>query len=258
MEHKMTDHDEAIDYYDDDSHDYEDFWIGRDYEHLSEVIAINKLLKGRHYKIGIDYGGGYGRLSETVLRYCDYLYLADPSDKQLNIAKKKLKDEPNLGYIKLIDEAKIPLKTDELDFVIMIRVSHHLVDPAKTFAEINRVLKPGGQAIIEVANSAHFLNRLRHYLKFEKISKEPVRVGVSANGINDSTPFVNHNPRSIEDLFKDNSFRIIDKLSVSNFRNKIFKKTLGMSVIISLERFVQNKLAFISFGPSIFYLVEKS
>lgn len=258
MDHKMVDKYEKINFYDDKSHHYEDFWVGRDYEHLAETIAINKLLSGRRYAVGIDYGGGYGRLSRTLLKYCDYLYLADPSDQQLDLAKSKLQSEPNIGFMKLEDEAVIPLGDSKLDLVVMVRVSHHLIDPAKTLVEINRVLKPGGQAVIEIANAAHFLNRLKHYLRFQKLSKDPVRIGVVANGINDVTPFVNHNPKTIEHLFKAHNLQVIDKLSVSNLRSGLLKRTLGLSVILAIEGFLQKKLAFLSFGPSIIYLVEKT
>ena len=254
----MIDKYETINFYDDTSHHYEDFWIGRDYEHLAEIIAINKLLANRRYDVGIDYGGGYGRLSRTILKYCNFLYLADPSNKQLDLAKSKLQSEPNIDFMRLVDEAEIPLNDNQLDLVVMIRVSHHLVEPSKTLAEIKRVLKPGGQAVIEVANSAHFLNRVKHYLRFKTISKDPIQIGIAANGIDDETPFVNNNPKTIEDLFKANNLQIIEKLSVSNLRNRLFKRVLGMSTIVTIEEFLQRKLSFISFGPSLIYLVEKT
>ena len=42
----------------------------------------------------------------------------------------------------------------------MIRVMHHLPDPAAELAEISRVLSPEGYAVIEVANYSHARNRV--------------------------------------------------------------------------------------------------
>ncbi len=247
-----------IDTYDDEKHFYEDFWVGRDYEHFAEVIAIRKLLKDRHFEKAMDLGGGYGRLSFTLLDYTDSLVLAEPSKKQIDIAKKKLKDYKHIDYMLLKEEHVIPSKDNSLDFIMMIRVSHHIVDPAKTFAEISRVLKPGALAIIEVANNSHALNKIRYASQLKGVPSEPVRIGKVANGIEDETTFVNHNAKTIEKQMATAGFKIEKKLSVSNFRNKKLKNTIGMKNLLMIEGKLQQPLSSLNFGPSMFYLVKNS
>ena len=46
----------TADQYNDPSHNYLHYWDGRDYEHESEVLAIEKLLRGKHFNHAIDIG----------------------------------------------------------------------------------------------------------------------------------------------------------------------------------------------------------
>ena len=247
---------DKINYYDDKKHNYVDFWVGRDYEHESELIAINKLLKNRHYKVAMDYGGGYGRLTPTLARYADKVVLVDPSVKQLNLAKKQCQ---GLAVSFVIQDKKdnVPAKDASIDLLAMIRVSHHLPDPRPVINEIDRVLRPGGEALIEIANEAHFVNRLRYLKHFKAVPKEPVPIGVHANGKKDSTPFVNHNPVTIEQAFAELGMQRISKLSVSNFRHRLFKQHIPTKALLLGERMMQRPLSVINFGPSIFLLFKK-
>ncbi|HEY4963721.1 MAG TPA: methyltransferase domain-containing protein [Candidatus Saccharimonadales bacterium] len=253
----MTKKTDAINYYDDEGFNYEDYWTNRDYEHLAEVTAINKLLKGRHFRLALDYGGGYGRLSEPVLKVTDKLIVSDPSTQQLDMAKAKHKSQKNVDYMLLTEEGKIPLKDKELDLLLMIRVSHHLPQIDPTFKEINRVLEKGGLAVIEIANQAHIRNRAKSYISLKGLSKDPVPVGSVANGIKDTTPFVNHNPKTIRTQLKDNNFKILKVLSVSNLRSGSVKKLIGVNSMIKVEDKLQAPLSPLLFGPSIFFLVQK-
>jgi ubiquinone/menaquinone biosynthesis C-methylase UbiE len=248
----------SINYYDDSNHEYEDFWIGREYEHLSEVLAIKRLLKDHRFNTALDLGGGYGRLSSHILEYCNKLYLIDPSKKQLNIAKEKLSKYKDVEYLTMDVSGDIPVDDNKVDLLVMVRVSHHLIDPTKTFKDISRVLKPGGKAIIEVANSAHALNKLKYATKLKKVPSKPITVGEIANGKLDDTPFVNHNYKMIEKQFKDSGFKIVRKLSVSNLRNRKLKQMLGLKNATKIENHIQTRLSSFRFGPSIFYLLENS
>ena len=246
-----------IAFYDDSQHDYEQFWTGRDYEHLSEIMAINRLLRGRHYLTAMDFGGGYGRLTPTLRDFADKVILTDPSTKQLEIAKKRLKNYHNVEFVITPKKDYVPAKDGAVDLLVMVRVSHHLTEPAKIFAEIHRVLSDGGEAVIEIANEAHFLNRLKYMARFSKVPLESVRIGQNANGVKDEIPFLNHNPKTIENLFLANHLNPVDKLSVSNLRQKILKQHMNLGHMLTIEKLSQAKLAKLNFGPSIFYLVKK-
>ena len=256
MTQSTKNHTDNIDFYDDKNHDYQDFWLGRDYEHLSEVAAIKKLLKNRHYKTVMDYGGGYGRLSVVLLDFADKYILVDPSKQQLDIGKKKFKDK-NVEYVLLTKKDYVPAEDGSLDLLVMVRVSHHLPELDATFAEIARALKPNGQAIIEIANYAHFVHRLKHYVRFKKLPTRPVQVGSVANGIAEDTPFVNHNPKTVIKELEAQNLHVVKVLSVSNLRKGFLKKTLSPKQLVKLESALQSKLASSYFGPSIFFLVEK-
>ena len=93
------------DQYNDPSHNYQKYWLGRDYEHQSEVMAFNKLLKGMHFKHAVDIGGGYGRLSVELERFSDKVTLAEPSQQQLDIAKDFLSEHPSIDQKPIIEVA---------------------------------------------------------------------------------------------------------------------------------------------------------
>lgn len=237
-------------------HPYNEFWIGRDYEHRSEVMAITRLLKNRHFKVALDYGGGYGRLAPVLADYADEIILSDPSSTLLEYAKDH-HSLPNLKTILLKKDAVIPVEDSSIDLVIMIRVLHHIINPEDNLKEVYRVLKPKGLAIIEVANNAHAINRLKYLSRFKSVPKSPVPIGLSANGLKETTPFVNHHARTIEKLLKNTGFEVKDILSVSNLRSQYLKKHFSLNGLLAVEGYSQKALAPFLFGPSIFFLVEK-
>ena len=189
------------DQYNDPSHNYLRYWDGRDYENAAERMAISRLLKGKHFKKAADIGGGYGRLCVFLEKYADKVVLAEPSQQQLDIAKDFLKDHPEIDR-KLMQADDMKFKDGELELLTMIRVMHHLPDPAPEFSEIARVLSDNGYAIIEVANYTHARNRIKHILKGKKLPTEPVSLRPVAKDGKADIPFVNHNLIGSVDLFE--------------------------------------------------------
>ncbi len=51
----------------------------------------------------------------------------------------------------------VPYSDDEFDVVFSDNVLEHLAEPAKVFAEIRRVLKPGGVFLFKTPNSRHYM-----------------------------------------------------------------------------------------------------
>ena|SRR5688572_9292676 len=244
------------DQYNDPSHNYLAYWQGRDYEHAAEEMAIRRLLKGKRYSHAIDVGGGYGRLCLLLENYADHVTLAEPSQQQLDIAKDFLKDHPEIDR-KLLQADDLKFKDGELDLVTMIRVMHHLPEPKDELAEISRVLKKGGTAIIEVANYAHARNRIKHLLKGKKLPTKPVDIRSEENKKKGEIAFVNHNPKTVIKQFNDAGLEVERVLSVSNLRSQGLKKVIPKRVMLAIEDVMQPTLAKTFFGPSVFFMLKK-
>lgn len=245
------------DQYNDPKHNYLHYWDGRLYEHKAEEIALKKLLKGKHFSHALDVGGGYGRLCIILRNYADKVTLAEPSSKQLDIAKTYLKNYPEIDR-KLMTANNLKFNDGSIDLVTLIRVMHHLPDPIAELKEINRVLAKNGLAIIEVANYAHFLNRVKLISKGKKLPIEPVDIRSEQNKKKNEIAFVNHNPKTIIKQLNENGFQIIKVLSVSNLRNPKLKKIVPRAVMLGVEHIMQSPLSKLYFGPSIFFLVKKT
>jgi ubiquinone/menaquinone biosynthesis C-methylase UbiE len=247
----------VADQYNDPDHNYLHYWDGREYEHAAEEIAIRRLLRGGHFKHAVDIGGGYGRLCLLLENYADKVTLAEPSQKQLDIAADFLKDHPEVDR-KLMQADDLTFKDGTVDLLTMIRVMHHIPDPTVEFAEVARVLSDDGYAIIEVANYLHIRNRLKHIARGEKMPVKPIDIRSEAHKKDGDIAFVNHNPHTVIRQLEHSGLRVVTTLSVSNLRSVRLKKILPREVMLGAERAVQRPLATMFFGPSIFFLVKKS
>ena len=244
------------DQYDDSKYNYMDYWTGREYEHAAEEMAIKRLLKKQRFQYAVDVGGGYGRLSKLLADYADKVTLAEPSQQQLDMAKIYLRDTPNVDR-KLLQAADLRLKAASADLVMVVRVLHHLPDPAKEFQEISRVLKKNGTFILEFANDAHFLNRLRYGVRGKRVPRIPVDIRSEASRQAGEIAFVNHHPKTIIKMLSEAGFELETALSGSNLRSPRLKKVFGRRPLLALEKVLQPLLAPVYFGPSVWLRLKK-
>lgn len=235
-------------------YDYKkEFWedVDRQYEDQADRMAIRKLLPKRMEKFA-DIGGGYGRLANEYLKRARKIYLFDYSKTELEQAKEIYGDkiETRAG-----DIYKLPFKDDELDGLMMVRVTHHLKDLDKAVAELYRVLKPGGVAVIEVANKRTLPKMARFITGRSKVNPFDKKVAnykeISKDG------FYNYHPKYVEEIFESTGFKCEKVLSVSNFRSKTLKKMIGTDRLVKIEDTAQKALAPIRFAPSIYYKLRK-
>jgi SAM-dependent methyltransferase len=245
------------DHYDDLNHNYLNYWRDRQYERAAEELAIRRLLGGRRFTHAVDIGGGYGRLCGLLEQYAEKVTLADPSRRQLDLAAEYLKNHPRINrQIMQADDLKFP--GGSIDLITMIRVVHHLPDLRAELREIGRVLEPSGCAIIEVANYLHVRNRIKHLVRGKPLPANAVDIRSPENRRPDNVPFLNHNPRTVLRQLADAGLRADVALSVSNLRSPRVKKIIPQAVMLTIERILQEPLAGMYFGPSIFFLVRKA
>ena len=244
------------DFYDAPAHDYLRYWDGRDYENAAEQAAIRRLLHGRRFGNAADVGGGYGRLCVLLQEFAERVTLAEPSSRQLEVAATFLADHPRVERRQMQADG-LEFEDGSLDLLTMIRVMHHIPEPSTEFAEIARVLRTGGTAVIEVANVAHARNRVRYLLKGQRIPHLPVDIRSPENRHDEEIAFVNHNPYTVIEQLARTGLRTERMLSVSNLRSATLKRVLPHRIHVAAEVACQRMLARTVFGPSVFLLLRK-
>ncbi len=248
---KTTKKDVISDY---NGYDYKKiFWedADRKYEDAADRMAIKRLLP-KHMESFVDIAGGYGRLANEYLPRADKATLFDYSKTELAQAKEMYGDKI---HTKQGDIYNLPFKDGEFTSLMMIRATHHFKDMDKVLKELYRVLRPGGIAVIEVANKKTLPRMVRYWTGKTKIS--PFDRSVANLADVDKDGFYNYHPKYIEGLFKKTGFKIDKVLSVSNFRSAGLKKVFGTKNLIRMEKGAQKILAPIRFAPSIYYRLEK-
>jgi SAM-dependent methyltransferase len=243
-------------YYDDQSLNYQDYWTSRNYEHDAEVMAVRRLLRGRTFEHAVDIGGGYGRLSVVLTDFAGRVTLADASQQQLDLARRFLCGHPRITCVRM-DAAQLQIADESADLVSMIRILHHLPDPAAELRELYRILRPGGYALIEVANLAHAINRVRYLVRRRPIPLTAVDIRPEALRGQDGIPFVNHHPATIVGQLQATGLRLERMLSVSNLRHRALTRWIPRHALLAMERTLQERLAPLYFGPSLFMLLRK-
>lgn len=238
-------------YYDDPGFSYPAFWHGREYEHLSELMALRTFIGARQFVSAVDIGGGFGRLATFLSHYARTVTLVEPSGVQRSLAKRVA---PSNVKITEGSASHTGLPNACCDLAVMVRVMHHIPDPKESIAEIRRILKPGGLFVLEFANSRHFKSRWKRDASQRHKSLAPVPVNGSSVG---GVPFVNHHPQAMYNALIFQGFVIERVLSVSNMRSPILKRLLPMRVLLWIEGLTQHIFSRFYFGPSIFIRARK-
>ena len=94
-----------------------------------------------------DLGCGTGQLSETLAPYVKRVVAIDSSDDMLEAAKQRLGGAKNVEMRKGELES-LPLQAAELDVAMLSLVLHYSPSPARALAEVGRVVRPGGRALV--------------------------------------------------------------------------------------------------------------
>jgi ubiquinone/menaquinone biosynthesis C-methylase UbiE len=244
-----------------DTYDYPAYWIGREYEHESEVIAIKAFLeKVPKTRTILEVGAGFGRLVPSYAFRAKKVILTDPSSKLLKICRLSYPAE-NFSFIQTTGEnLGHKIRAKSIDLAICVRVVHHVEEVDKLIESTCKVLKDKGYLILEFANKKHLKATILEFLKGNFTF--PIEIFPadrrSARSIKRATlPFLNYHPDEIKRKLHECDFKLIQTRSVSNIRSPFLKRLLATETLIALEKFFQVPLSFLNFGPSIFVLAQK-
>jgi SAM-dependent methyltransferase len=234
-----------IDY---EGYDYEGaFWTGRDYEDAVERIALARMLPVSGRRL-VEIGAAYGRLADLYQGY-EQVILLDPAKSQLLEARQRLSADPRFLFV-VGDSYRLPFSTSSLDVAITVRMLHHLTDVPAAFQEINRILRPEGQYLLEYANKRNLKEILRHLVgrsQRRPFSQEPVEY----------VPLhFDFHPSYIEAHLSDAHLGVEMSLAVSSLRLALLKRVIPLPWLIRADRALQSPTAPLKLAPSIFLLAR--
>jgi SAM-dependent methyltransferase len=219
------------------------FWAPRDYEDRCDRIALRALLpaSGEHL---LDLGAGFGRLVDEYHAFAA-VTLADGSPELVRAARDRVADDPRVTVV-CSEATNLPLASSSVDVVVCVRVLLHFPDPAPLFAEIGRVLRPGGCLVMEYANRRHALAVARFGIRRQAWS--PFERG----------PFeylpgcVSHHPATVGAQLADAGLRVDALRSVSLFRSATLKRFVGARRLAGVEARLQAPLGGLLPGPAVY------
>lgn len=102
---------------------------------LKKIIELLKI--NPNDKI-LEIGANTGEVTKELMRFSDYVIGIDINENAIKIA--------NIPSVILMDAQKMDFKNNFFDKIVGIHTIEHIPNIKKTFFEISRVLKPGGQA----------------------------------------------------------------------------------------------------------------
>jgi ArsR family transcriptional regulator len=94
-----------------------------------------------------DLGCGTGQVAASLAPFVARVIAVDASAAMLNAARKRVAGFDNIE-LRRGELEELPIDDARLDVAMLTLVLHHVPEPDKALAEVARVLKPGGRALI--------------------------------------------------------------------------------------------------------------
>jgi len=111
----------------------------------SHLAALAALAEGT-WTVG-DLGCGTGQVSAALAPFVARVIAVDASAAMLQAARKRLNGLDNVE-LRRGDLEALPIDNGQLDAATLMLVLHHVPEPQRALAEVARVLKPQGRAIV--------------------------------------------------------------------------------------------------------------
>jgi len=134
----------------------------KQYEIYRSDVVHELLTPSRRF---LDIGCGNGELVIKCLDKFEFVYGLDIARTRLEIAQKKIITLSNdfkkrIKFQFLNADTKYPFPTNYFNAITMVATLEHFFDPYQVMSEVARIIKPGGQLIIQVPNLGFLPRRI--------------------------------------------------------------------------------------------------
>ncbi|TXB69546.1 class I SAM-dependent methyltransferase [Phaeodactylibacter luteus] len=136
---------------------------------------LEELSEGGAFGLALNLGTGEGDYDHMVSRFCTTLIACDINEADVAYAQKLNQGVPNLSY-RVENALALSFPDNHFDLITSVDVIEHVGQPARMMEEVQRVLKPGGAALITFPNldfplTYDPINRLLRWLGQGKIAQ---------------------------------------------------------------------------------------
>jgi SAM-dependent methyltransferase len=126
---------------------------------LHRTDAVSRLIEGGGHLL--DVGSGDARLLAQCAKRFSRLTGVDLADVRVRGAAADVSSRfPNVRFVQADIDTGLPLQAESVDVVTSVAVIGFIFDPLPLLEELRRVLRPGGQLIVEVLNLAYLPRRM--------------------------------------------------------------------------------------------------
>ncbi len=205
--------------------------LGRDYAWRRKVTGQ---LHGKGPLHLLDLATGTGDLLISLLRRCPVIEKAtglDISERMLELCRQKLRARGLAERVELVcgDASATPFSAGTFDVATMAFGIRNTANAAATLAEIHRILKPGGRAMILEFSLPHHRAVRWCYLKYLR-SVIP-RIGAAVSGDQHAYRYLDesiegfHQPEAFLSLMRQAGFREVSVIPLTWGVASIYKGT---------------------------------
>jgi SAM-dependent methyltransferase len=226
--------------------DYEQFWRGpgkRYLDQLEHAIVAHALTGGDSV---VEVGAGFGRLGSSYVGKYRHVHMVEPASNLRASAARAYGTAVEYHDARV---EELPFPSESIDAVLMVRVFHHLGDPASAVHEISRVLKRGGRFVFSYSNKRN-LKRIAAFA-----------LGKAENPFNDKLEkyyefLIGHNPRYVKSLLADEGFDIREQFGVG-VADKLVAVAPPIATVLRPSLFLSRALGTLKIAPTQFLVAVK-
>ena len=168
----------------------------------------------------------------------------------IEAAREQVGTDPRFTIVQA-DATQLPVASGSMDVVVAVRLILHVRNPEVVFAEVARVLRPGGLFVLEFPNRRHLLARLRYLARRQDWSPDEADPHEYREG------HFSHQPATVVRQLRRAGLAPTSRRAVSLFRSARLKSLVPARHLARIEAPLQAPLGRLAPSPSVYIASRK-